>query len=584
MNEVAQRGPSAPSLIKSTPLAQCKTLGEAFQSSELLERIKASVPAHMNPNRMLRTFVQAVSYTPTLAQANMRSVLGAFLSCSQLGLEPNTPLGHAYLIPFEKRRKQGDQWVTERVDVQLILGYRGLLDLAFRSGLVTSIQCQAVLPGDDFSFEYGTNGHLRHVPTGKADESADPAYVYMHARMKGGEAFEVLPWSRVIAIRNQSQGYRAALAARERAEREGKRLPPAWTEAPWVKHAVPMGRKTAMRAGSKWLPTSIEMAAALAMDEAQDRTRLDFGAVFEGSATVLDGGLPAMDSGDDEDEGTDAGAAFSVRGATGSTSAPTGEQAAAGATTTAAASTPATASPTVGTGGDGEFWSPLLDEHGEVRGEPYGDPVAFAQAYAELHRSAANPAALREHNEDALVDAMSGNAEARQILQSLPTEGAQPGHAVIEIPMNGQRADYRVYLERLEAAVGTIPADELDAWAQAQEPSLSKLPKATRKLADNLIAGRKTGAGTGGGGGDPGQGQGQAAAEQSDATKHKAIADGLIADINGAKTLSDLNLLAANAAVTTQIDTLDKAAPAEAQRVRAAADARRTALRSAQGG
>lgn len=310
-----QQVATAPTRAQFKSLKDCHSLTEAFSSPEFMERIKASVPSHMKPSRLLRTFVQATSRAPLLLQCSMRSVLGAMLTCSEVGLEPNTPLQHAFLIPFGKYKwnKAKRERELEGYEVQLIFGYPGLLDLSYRSGHLTSVHADVVWKADKFSFAYGTDAHLHHVPSGKHEPEESPLWAYAHANLTRGQSFRAMPWEDVLRIRNASQGFRSALAAKEAAEAKGWRIPASWTEAPWVKHDIPMAQKTAFRNLSKWLPKSVEMSGAIALDEQQDRGVVDFSAVLDHDASYLDGGLPDAGLLTEEEPEHNAGAAFGLR-------------------------------------------------------------------------------------------------------------------------------------------------------------------------------------------------------------------------------------------------------------------------------
>lgn len=305
----------APTRAEFKSLRECKTLAEAFSCAEFLDRIKQSAPAHVKPQRMLRTFVQATSRTPKLLQCNMRSVLGAMLTCSEVGLEPNTLLQHAFLIPFERTKWNPETRKREliSVDVQLIFGYPGLLDLAYRSGHVTSVHADVVWKADTFDFSYGTDAHLRHIPSGRHEQGEVPLWAYAHASLTNGQAFEAMPWADVLRIRNQTQGFQAALRAKEQGDKAAKPyIPASYTETPWVKHQEAMAKKTAFRSLSKWLPKSVELAGALALDEQQDHSTVDFGAVLDGGASIADGGFIEGEP-LDQDEAPDATATFTDR-------------------------------------------------------------------------------------------------------------------------------------------------------------------------------------------------------------------------------------------------------------------------------
>lgn len=251
MNQIAPRAGIRPDSIAAKPLRQVANVREMLVNDQAKQQLAAVAAGHMRPERMMRLMANAMRTTPQLGDCDPLSLLGSMMTCASLGVEPNTPLGHAYLIPFKNNRKN----ITE---VQLILGYKGMIDLARRSGHIVNIHGDVVYEGDEFSFEYGSNQHLTHRPRGKRE---NPIYAYCHAKLTDGEAFVVLPWDEVLAIRDASQGYKTAI-------RFGKK------DSPWIAHQHEMAAKTAVRALFKYLPISIEMDGgklgdALAVDEQQ---------------------------------------------------------------------------------------------------------------------------------------------------------------------------------------------------------------------------------------------------------------------------------------------------------------------------
>ena len=237
--------------VAKRPLRQVANVRELLVNDQAKQQLAAVAAAHMRPSQMLRLMANAIRTTPQLAECDPLSLLGCMMTCASLGLMPNTPLQSAYLIPFKNKRKG----ITE---VQLVVGYRGMIDLARRSGHIRNIHGDVVYEGDEFSFEYGSNQHLKHRPKGKR---VNPVYAYCHATLTDGEAFVVLPWDEVMAIRDASQGYRTAV-------QYGKK------DTPWIAHEHAMASKTAVRALFKYLPISIEMdngklGDALTVDENQ---------------------------------------------------------------------------------------------------------------------------------------------------------------------------------------------------------------------------------------------------------------------------------------------------------------------------
>lgn len=235
--------------------------------AELLHKmgpeIARALPRHVNPDRMSRIALTALRSTPKLAQCTPESFLGCIVQASQLGLEVNTPLGHAYLIPFEDRR-------NNRVLCQLIVGYQGMIDLARRSGLVKALYAYPVYEGDRFSWSLGLNPNITHEPSDLADrERRGITHVYAVAKLEGGEPiFTVLTRSEIEKYRDRS-----------RASKSG----------PWVTDYEAMALKTAVRRLFRWLPKSAEMARAVEVDEALETGRSQLAAADDGVVALLQG-------------------------------------------------------------------------------------------------------------------------------------------------------------------------------------------------------------------------------------------------------------------------------------------------------
>lgn len=249
------------------------TVGQMLNDPRVMQMVRGAVPRHFSPERLLRVMANAMRKTPKLGECNTVSLLGAVITCAALGLEPNTPLGHAYLIPFDEYKGFGEKRQKVGTNVNLILGYPGLLDLSRRSGSLVSVHCDVQYEGDVWSYEYGSNQHLKHIPKGaRAGRKAHHAYA--HAKLTDGEAFIVLPYEQVLATRDASQGYRAAMATKEKGYR-------GWQDAPWIKFEHEMACKTAFRQLAKWLPRAIEMSSAFDIDEASERGHMDWDQVVD---------------------------------------------------------------------------------------------------------------------------------------------------------------------------------------------------------------------------------------------------------------------------------------------------------------
>ena len=129
--------------------------------------IKKALPSVITPERFTRIALSATSNNPELTQCTPISFISALLNAAQLGLEPNTPLGQAYLIPYKNKGK---------LECQFQIGYKGLIDLAYRNGDMQTIQAHTVYSNDEFDFSYGLNGTLVHKPA--KENRGEPVYFY----------------------------------------------------------------------------------------------------------------------------------------------------------------------------------------------------------------------------------------------------------------------------------------------------------------------------------------------------------------------------------------------------------------------
>jgi recombination protein RecT len=216
------------------------TIAGLMSDPKIKQQMALALPKHMTADRLARIALTEVRKVPALANCDQASFLGAIMQCAQLGLEPGGALGHAYLLPFENRRKQ----ITE---VQFILGYRGMLDLARRSGQIKSIEARAVYQADKFHVRLGLDPDLTHEPDWENADRGLLRFVYAVAKLQdGGTQFDVMSRAEIEKVRAQSKAGQAG---------------------PWVSHFEEMAKKTVIRRLFKYLPVSIEVARAVGLDE-----------------------------------------------------------------------------------------------------------------------------------------------------------------------------------------------------------------------------------------------------------------------------------------------------------------------------
>lgn len=214
-----------------------KTIKDWIKTME--PEIKKALPNVITPERFTRMALTAVSVNPKLAECTPRSFMGALMNAAQLGLEPNTPLGQAYLIPFKNKGV---------MEVQFQIGYKGLIDLAYRSGEFLSIYAKEVYENDEFEYEFGLEPKLIHKPA-TSNRGEVIAYYAVFKLVNGGFGFEVMSKDDIMAhAKKYSQNYDSKYS-------------------PWTNNFDEMAKKTVLKKVLKYAPIKVEFVRQLTEDE-----------------------------------------------------------------------------------------------------------------------------------------------------------------------------------------------------------------------------------------------------------------------------------------------------------------------------
>ncbi|MTD30184.1 recombination protein RecT [Planomicrobium sp. YIM 101495] len=225
---------------------KAKTIDDYIK--QMAPAMAEALPKHMDIDRLTRLTMTTIRTTPQLKEADVGSLLGAVMQAAQLGLEPGL-LGQCYLLPF-KNNKKG---ITE---VQFIIGYKGMIDLARRSGHIQSIYSHAVHENDDFEYELGLEAKLVHRPTMEADRGKFiGAYAVAHFK-DGGHQFEFMSKTDIDKRRSRSKAGNSSYS-------------------PWTTDYEEMAKKTVVRHMWKYLPISVEVQQQVAYDEGAGRNIRD---------------------------------------------------------------------------------------------------------------------------------------------------------------------------------------------------------------------------------------------------------------------------------------------------------------------
>lgn len=232
--------------IKLTPNVKMQNL-----LNKMLPEIEKAIGKVMTADRFARIALTLYNSNELFYSADTKSFLACLMQSAQSGLEPNTVLGEAYIVPY-KNNKQGT------VEVSFQLGYKGLLKLAHNSGQFEAIYAHEVREGDRFEYSYGLNKDLIHVP---ADiPSNKVTHYYAVYKLKNG-GFDFVVWSK------------------ERVEQHAKTFSKQYTykgainnNSIWAKNFDSMAKKTVIIDVLKYAPKSVEMARAIQEDYKADTT------------------------------------------------------------------------------------------------------------------------------------------------------------------------------------------------------------------------------------------------------------------------------------------------------------------------
>lgn len=198
------------------------------------------LPAVCTPERFARVALTCLKKDGKLlaaiqTQEGRASIAAAFMKCAELGIEPDGR--RAYLIPYKN-------------DIQLIIDYKGIAELAMRSGYVSNIHADKVCENDEFVYNIGVIE--KHRINFRKDRGKPYAYYAIVTFKDGTKKCEVMNVKEVDAIKERSSAWKYYVS-------KGK-------ECPWNTDYDEMAKKTVFKRLSKWIPQSPELREAIDYD------------------------------------------------------------------------------------------------------------------------------------------------------------------------------------------------------------------------------------------------------------------------------------------------------------------------------
>jgi len=223
-----------------------KSTGKLTKSMDIADmikvmepQIKRALPEVITVERFTRMALSALNTTPKLRECTQISFLAALMNAAQLGLEPNTPLGQAYLIPYNNKGT---------LECQFQIGYKGLIDLGYRNPNMQIISAQEVYENDEFIYELGLNPKLIHKPALK-DRGEVKLFYGLFKLTNGGFGFEVMSKSDIDQYAKEySKSFESSYS-------------------PWTTNYNSMAKKTVIKQALKYAPLQADIRRILSTDE-----------------------------------------------------------------------------------------------------------------------------------------------------------------------------------------------------------------------------------------------------------------------------------------------------------------------------
>lgn len=238
----------------------------AAQEDNFRRALPSTVAKYLTPERIIKMTLSAISRSPQLLLCTRESILRSVMDASSLGLEPGGPLGQAYMVPFKNNKKDAQGNWIETMEAQLIIGYRGCIALARRSGEIQSVNANVIYSRDRFDVNLAESivehrPYMPPMPTpGEAEANGMDPIDLMHR----GQAVAVYSVAHFVGggrhVDFMTIGDVDRIRLRSKSHKNG----------PWVTDYDEMARKTVVRRAAKYWPLSTELAQAFEVDGDDD--------------------------------------------------------------------------------------------------------------------------------------------------------------------------------------------------------------------------------------------------------------------------------------------------------------------------
>lgn len=172
----------ATTAIQQKPLTQVEIFHGNLKKYE--HDLKALLQIHnIQPEKFMTLTLNAVKRMPKLLECDPKTLFGSIMVAAELGLEPNTVMGYAHILPYKRKYKEGGQW-KEILEAQFQIGYPGWLEIMYRNPKIESIDTGVIYENEEWTFDKGKREPFSHKPLPPNKRGKDWVAIFAIAWLK----------------------------------------------------------------------------------------------------------------------------------------------------------------------------------------------------------------------------------------------------------------------------------------------------------------------------------------------------------------------------------------------------------------
>ena len=253
-------------MSNSTLAASKPKFSTVIKSNTYQNLIKQTLGNPKKAERYTAAIMSAVATNPQLQNCEAKTILSGSLLAESLNLAHSPQLGQYYLVPFKVKAKNG---IPEHYDAQFILGYKGYIQLAIRSGNYKKINVMEIKDGELVSYD-PFNEEIVLQPIQDVDEREQTETIGYYAMFEYINGFKkVIYWSKKQMLQHADK-YSPAFSKSAYEKLRNGEIPnnEMWKYSSfWYKDFDGMAKKTLIRQLiGKWGVMSAEMTQAMELD------------------------------------------------------------------------------------------------------------------------------------------------------------------------------------------------------------------------------------------------------------------------------------------------------------------------------